>query len=189
MSWDPERGLLITNTNRLAFMVRLLERSEYDDELSGSGRRLSGEYAGQRGTPYGMYREPLVSPNGIPCNAPPWGTLTAVDLATGLKRWEVPLGKMSMGTGEIHGLLNLGGSLVTGGGLTFIAATRGEDVLRAFDTDTGHLLWQSALPAGGQATPMAYTIDGRQFVVIAAGGHGKLGTKQGDSLIAFALPD
>jgi quinoprotein glucose dehydrogenase len=127
----------------------------------------------------------LLSPLGIPCNKPPWGTLAAVDLSAGVIRWRQPLGSMAFGL--IRGLPNLGGPIVTASGLVFIAAAT-DDKLRAFDAATGKELWQAPLPAGGQATPMTYVARGRQFVIIAAGGHHRLGTKFGDAVVAFALP-
>jgi len=135
----------------------------------------------------------LRSPSGLPCNPPPWGSLIAVDLSRGAIRWNVPLGTtadlLPGGTPLIHGVPNLGGSIITAGGLVFVAAAM-DNYLRAFDIDTGDELWKGRLPAGGQATPMTYRVSaaGKQFVVIAAGGHGKLGTKLGDSVVAFALP-
>jgi quinoprotein glucose dehydrogenase len=128
----------------------------------------------------------------LPCIAPPWGELVAVDLAHGTIRWRAALGttveRLPMGAPVLRGTPNLGGLLVTAGGLVFIASAI-DNYVRAFDVETGAELWRSRLPAGGQATPMTYRLpDGRQFIVIAAGGHGKLGTKLGDSLIAYALP-
>ena len=140
-----------------------------------------------------MYREFLRTPSGMFCNPPPWGTLAAVDLATGKTRWEVPLGTMlqlaALPGSAQWGSVNLGGSVVTAGGLVFIAAAM-DNVLRAFDIETGRELANWELPAGGQATPMTYQLrkGGNQFVVICAGGHGKMGTKIGDYVVAFALP-
>lgn len=178
MSWSPERHLLVTNLMRLPFWVRL-ERREPGDS---SGNQI--------GTPYRMSRAMLASPKGLPCNRPPWGTLVAIDLATGEQRWQVPLGtipKLAQVPGAAEwGSPNMGGSITTASGLVFIGAAM-DDVLRAFDLETGAVLWSAALPAGGQATPMTYAIDGDQYVVIAAGGHGNLGTTFGDYVVAFRL--
>ena len=194
ISHDPKRGLLIAPTNRVVLFVRLIPRKEYEN-LRGTdaANRMSGEFGRQRGTPYAMYREFLRAPGGSFCNPPPWGTLSAVDLTTGKVRWEVPLGTipgLAAPAGSTSwGSVNLGGAAVTAGGLVFIAAAM-DPVLRAFDVETGRELWKTDLPAGGQATPMTYRLrrGGKQFVVICAGGHGKLGTKIGDSVVAFALP-
>jgi quinoprotein glucose dehydrogenase len=152
---------------------------------------LKGEFGRQTGTPYAMYREPLRAPSGAPCNAPPWGALTAVDLATGAVRWEVPLGQIPqlamVPESSKWGSFNLGGSIITAGGLVLIAAAM-DNYLRAFDVETGRELWKAELPASAQAMPMTYQgKDGKQYIVICAGGHGKLGTKMGDSVIAFTL--
>jgi quinoprotein glucose dehydrogenase len=118
----------------------------------------------------------------------------AINLDEGSVRWDVPLGTIrdiAPVPMPIHwGTPNLGGPIVTAGGPTFIGAAM-DDYLRAFDSETGEELWKGRLPAGGQATPMTYRIrtDGKQFVVIAAGGHGNLETTLGDYLVAFALPD
>jgi quinoprotein glucose dehydrogenase len=133
----------------------------------------------------GMQTRFLFSIFGVPCNPPPWGTLAAIDLATGTIRWQVPLGSMAFGL--IRGLPNLGGPIVTAGGLVFIAAAR-DDKLRAFDVHTGRELWQTPLPTGGQATPMTYVAGGRQIVVIAAGRHARMGTRFGDAVVAFVIP-
>jgi quinoprotein glucose dehydrogenase len=194
LSCDPQRGLLIANINRLAGVVKLIPRQEYDRlRSSGEGNRVEGEFAPQKGTPYGMHRQFLLSPSGTPCNPPPWGTLAAIDVSTGVLRWEVPLGTLSRlaalpGFAE-WGSPNLGGSMVTGGGLVFIAAAM-DTYFRAFDIDTGKELWKAELPASAQATPMTCRLrdGGKQLIIIAAGGHGKLGTKMGDHLVAFALP-
>jgi quinoprotein glucose dehydrogenase len=139
-----------------------------------------------------MYSGPLLSPLGLPCNPPPGGALTAVDLATGDVRWEVPLGTTPevsmMAQAREWGSFNLGGSLTTAGGLVFVAAAR-DTTFRAFDVETGNVLWSAELPASAQATPMTYrAASGKQFVVIAAGGHSGIGTKMGDHVVAFTLP-
>ncbi|MBV9757610.1 MAG: pyrroloquinoline quinone-dependent dehydrogenase [Alphaproteobacteria bacterium] len=179
---DPARHLFVINTNRLAHLVRLIPHA---DEAAARAANPHVEIGRAIGTPYAALREVLVSPLGLPCNRPPWGVLTAVDLDAGRLRWEVPLGSKALGL--IRGLPNLGGPIITAGGLVFIAAAMDER-LRAFDVETGRELWHAALPAGGQATPMTYVAGGRQFVVIAAGGHARLGTRLGDAVLAYALP-
>jgi quinoprotein glucose dehydrogenase len=194
ISHDPERNLLIAPTNRIVLLAKLIPRKEYES-LRGTdaANRLAGEFGRQTGTPYAVYREFLRAPGGLFCSPPPWGTLTAVDLASGKKRWEVPLGAIPgippVPGSEGWGAVNLGGAAVTRGGLVFIAAAMDPN-LRAFDVETGKELWKAELPAGGQATPMTYRLSksGKQFVVLCAGGHGKLGTKIGDFVVAWALP-
>jgi quinoprotein glucose dehydrogenase len=181
-AFDRENGLFIVNAMNLAHMVRLIPRADY---AAAHAAAPKAEIGLGLGTPYAAERTLLTSILGIPCNAPPWGTLTAVDLTSGAFRWQIPLGSMAMGF--IRGLPNLGGPIVTASGLVFIAASR-DDKLRAFDVSTGNELWQASLPAGGQATPMSYVAAGRQFVVVAAGGHSRLGSTLGDAVIAFSLP-
>jgi quinoprotein glucose dehydrogenase len=188
LSHDPARNLLIVNTNRLAHVVRLMPRMKcWLAALASAIREAKGEFAPQFGTGYGVYREVLRSPSGAPCNAPPWGTLAAVDLTSGEVRWEVPLSTVPQAAS--WGSTNLGGAVTTAGGLVFIAAAR-DSRLRAFDVETGRELWSAELPASAQATPMTHQLgqDRQQFVTIAAGGHGKFGTQMGDHVVAFALP-
>ncbi len=186
-AYDPSRHLLIMDTNRLAMWVKLIPRDEFDSarKNASDSDRLHGEFARQTGAPFAMFRTPLLAPSGTPCTAPPWGTVAAVDLFTGRKVWDTPLG--SFIPGQKTGTITLGGPIATAGGLGFSAATM-DNFMRAFDSDTGAELWSFELPAGGQATPMTYTLGGKQYLVIAAGGHGKLDTKQGDYVLAFTLP-
>ncbi|MGQ0650385.1 MAG: pyrroloquinoline quinone-dependent dehydrogenase [Gemmatimonadaceae bacterium] len=189
LSIDEERQILVAPSNRLATLVRLVPR----DRVAAVRRATPGaEYGAQRGTPYAMLRTFLLSPKGIPCNPPPWGVLTAIDLSTGGVKWERPLGAMPQlasrpGAGQ-WGSIGMGGALVTAGGRAFIGATLDQKI-RAFDIETGRELWSAALPAAGMANPMTYTdATGRQFVVIAAGGHDRLPIRKSDHIIAFALP-
>ncbi len=189
MSYDPARHILVANTNHLAAMVRLIPRAGYDaDRVRSKGERIFGEYSRMNGTPYAMYRTIVLSPKGIPCTPPPWGALTAIDVDRGAVRWETPFGsipRLAALRADL-GSPNLGGSM-TSGGVVFIAAAM-DEVFRAFDVESGRELWRAQLPASAQASPMTYRAAGRQFVVIAAGGHGKLHTKRGDAVVAFALP-
>ena len=122
---------------------------------------------------------------------PPWGTLVALNLKKGTLEWEVPLGYMmdpaKYPDAKKWGSLNFGGAITTAGGLVFVAASL-DGHLRAFSTKDGSTQWEVPLPASGQATPMTYQVNGQQYVVIAAGGHGKLGTKLGDYVVAYKLP-
>jgi quinoprotein glucose dehydrogenase len=199
MNWSgyafhPDAQVLVTNTLRLPFEVHLIPRDQYPAvERAAREGKMRAEVSPQHGTPFGMSREPIVSPSGVPCNAPPWAVLTAVDLTGGKILWEVPLGTTA-GVFPISpptriGLAGFGGPIVTAGGLVFIGAAW-DSYLRAFDLNTGEELWKGQLPAAGEATPMTYQLrpNGKQFVVIAAGGHGKLPIKLGDSLVAFTLP-
>jgi len=186
-AWDPVRNVLIANTNRVAAVMKLIPR---EDLINAIARRKEtempwgGEFALQRGTPYGMHRDWLVAPNGQPCNRPPWGAVVAFDLNSGKLRWESALG--IQGEGWPKGSLNLGGPMATAGGLIFAAAAV-DPHLRAFDSDTGKELWTVELPASAQSTPMTYVWKGKQYIVICAGGHGKMGSKMGDAVVAFAL--
>jgi quinoprotein glucose dehydrogenase len=194
VAWDPVRQIVVVPVNRVGAYVQIIRREQYD-RATASPRH---EYGMMRGTPYVVRRRILLSPLGLPCTPPPFGALVAVSLEHGTKLWEVPLGttrdlvarKALLPLAFATGTPNLGGAIATAGGLVFVAAAM-DDYLRAFDIETGKELWKGRLPAGGQATPMTYRVSpsGRQYVVIAAGGHGRLGTTRGDHVVAFALPD
>jgi quinoprotein glucose dehydrogenase len=193
VSYDPQNHMLVTNVNKLVASIRLIPREKLKEEESKSEAVLRAETGRQEGTPYVLKRDYLftIEEEGFKMQtAPPWGTLLAIDMNSGELKWEVPLGFMY--DPQQHpdalnwGSINFGGALTTAGGLTFVAASF-DGFFRAFDTRTGKVLWQDQLPAGGQATPMSYQVNGRQFVVIAAGGHGKLGTKLGDAVVAYSL--
>jgi quinoprotein glucose dehydrogenase len=182
-AFDAQRHVLVVNADSMPAKVRIIPRAEFDDH----GRRTEdGDYATQAGAPYGMFRRFLRGPAGMPCNHAPWGVLTAIDLDAGTIKWQVPLGSLL----NLPGSVSLGGPIVTAGGVVFIASTI-DPFMRAFDVETGRELWKGALPASGHATPMTYQMqpNGRQFVVIAAGGHAKITeTPLSDALVAFALP-
>jgi len=189
-AFDPQHSLLFVNTNNLPAKTKLIPRADYARRES---RTEDGEYSPQTGTPYGLFRRFLQSPSDLPCIAPPWGILAAVDMVEGEIRWRVPLGSMQDFGGKQPpippGSINLGGPIVTAGGLVFIASAF-DPFLRAFDAETGKELWKAQLPASGHATPMTYrSATGKQFVVIAAGGHPKITEESlADALVAFSLP-
>jgi quinoprotein glucose dehydrogenase len=190
LAFDAGRQIAFVNTSSALHLVTLIpanrvkaaQAAEPDEEISP-----------QAGAAYGMRRVTLLSPLGLPCNPPPWGQLHAVDMRTGKVLWEVPLGTtrdLAPGSQIVMrhtGTPNFGGPIATRSGLVFIGAAM-DDYLRAFDSATGRELWRGRLPAGGQATPMTYVWKGRQYVVIAAGGHSKSDTKRGDQVVAYALP-
>lgn len=214
---DPSTGILYANVNQLAYEVRLVPRTQDPRNFWSVARSLlqesvdfwrnllrpntftgpphtdglyppdSGGYelSEQAGTPYRIYRAPILSPSGLPCTPQPWGALIAVDLNQGKKRWTTPLGTMV--TNQLTGAVTVGGPIVTAGGLIFTGGGV-EPLLRAYDAKTGQELWRGALPAAAQSTPMTYQINGKQYVVVTAGGHGSLALTLGDAVVAFALP-
>ena len=190
---DVRRNRIIAAVNHMPMVVTLATRETLRAQQE-SGEFPHSEFAPQSGTPYGLRREPLLSPWGLPCVRPPWGTLVSIDLDKNQIDWQVPLGSTrglapAWLPSRDSGMPGLGGAIVTAGDLVFVGASM-DSQFRAFDVETGKELWRRALPAGGQATPMTYRAgpDHHQFIVIAAGGHGGLGTPQGDYVIAYALP-
>jgi quinoprotein glucose dehydrogenase len=190
LSIDEDRQIAIANITMIPWRVRLVPR-----------KQVSAAVANARwtplmiGTPYAWEQEPFLGPLAVPCNQPPWGRLTAVDLRSGRTLWSRPLGTardsgpLGLGFGPPIpvGVPNVGGAVTTRGDVTFIAGTM-DQYIRAFDTRNGAELWKARLPAGGQATPMTYMAAGRQYLVVSAGGHAILGTRKGDVTLAFALP-
>lgn len=188
---DPQRQILFGAPNYLAFVSRLVKREDVQDTLSG------GSETGlqpNRGAPYLVSLKPFLSLLGLPCQAPPWGYVTAVDLRSMKKVWQHKNGtsrdSAPLGIPLSVGVPNLGGPLVTASGLGFLSGTL-DYYLRAYDLRTGEELWKDRLPAGGQATPISYVSSktGKQYVVVMAGGHGSFGTRMGDSLVAWTLED
>jgi len=193
LAFDPNQQTAVVFAMNLPMEVALIPRDDLRSVYE-SGEFDGQEFARQTGTPYGMRRDALLSPLDVPCIAPPWGTLSAVDMTTGTIAWQKPLGTIQDVAPAIvpnfdYGVPGIGGPMLTGSGLIFIGAAL-DNYLRAFDIVTGQNLWEGRLPAGGQATPMTYFLEetGKQYVLIAAGGHGRIGSTTGDYLIAYALP-
>ena len=187
-AYDEARNLLVVNMSNMAHLVRLIPADEV-----GAVREVfhNAEVSPQTGAPFGMKRDPFLSPVGLPCTPPPWGLIAGVDLAAGEIVWRKRIGTtrdLAGGLALPLGTPNVGGPTITAGGLLFIGAAM-DNYLRALDVETGEELWKGRLPAGGQATPMTYEWEGRQYVVIYAGGHARMTTTLGDSIVAFALPE
>lgn len=187
-AFDASRNLLVVNMNNLGHLIRLVPNDKAEETMELSE---DAEYAPMEGAPLGMTRELLVSPLGLPCTPPPWGVIAGVDIAKGEIVWRRVLGTTRdlapMGLEVETGAPNLGGPAITAGGLIFITAAF-DSYLRALDVETGKELWKTRLPASSAATPMTYVWEGRQYVVVAAGGYGNLDSRMGDHVIAFALP-
>jgi len=194
LAFEPKSQTAIAFALDIPMEVALIPRGRLDAVLE-SGIYDDYEIARMSGTPYAMRRGMLDSLLGMPCTAPPWAYLTAIDMRGGTIAWRRPVGTIQDIAPAIVPNLELGvpgagGPIVTAGNLVFMAATM-DNYLRAFDLRDGKTLWESRLPAGGQATPMTYFDAGtrKQYVVIAAGGHARMGTTPGDYVIAYALPD
>ena len=190
-AYDPRHSLLLVNANNLPAKVRVIPADKFWGEAARQAE--DGEYTQQFGAPYAMFRTFLfATAHHLPCAPPPWGTLSAVDMTTGAIRWQVPLGSLAPDKPRVpEGGPSLGGPIVTAGGLVFIAGTMIDPSLRAFDVETGKEIWKAQLPTSGGATPMTYQTprSGKQFLVIAAGGHrGVSEEPQNDSIVAFTLP-
>jgi quinoprotein glucose dehydrogenase len=190
-AYDPQHSLLIVNTNNLPAKVRVIPADKFWDESDANAE--DGDYNRQFGAPFGLFRTFLFGKaHHLPCAPPPWGTLSAVDMTTGTIRWQVPLGSMAPEIPSVPmGAPSLGGPIVTAGGLVFIAGTVIDPGFRAFDVETGKEVWKAQLPTSGAATPMTYRTraGGKQFLVIAAGGHPKVTEeKQTDEIVAYTLP-
>lgn len=187
---DPERQVMFGMPTYLAFTSRLVPR----DQIPPKGQDEKGSEQGLNrndGAPYGVYMGPFLGPLGIPCQAPPWGYVAGADLANGKIAWKHKNGTVRDMTPLPLpfkvGVPGIGGPIVTKGGVAFLGAAV-DDYIRAYDVTSGRQLWEGRLPAGGQATPMTYTVGDKQYVLIVAGGHGSVGTKPGDYVIAYTLP-
>jgi len=196
ISVDTDRQVAVANPMALPFVSRLVPRGPGNpiepDENDKGGTGTETGIQPQYGVPYGVTLNPFLSPLGLPCKQPSWGYISAIDLKTNDIVWKKRIGTVRdsspLPLPFKMGMPMLGGPISTAGNVMFIAATA-DNYLRAFDVSNGKQLWQARLPAGGQATPMTYEVDGKQYVVIVAGGHGSFGTKMGDYVIAYALPD
>jgi quinoprotein glucose dehydrogenase len=191
---DPVRQIAIANPMAVPFVSKLLPRGPDNPDAPNDAHPSGSEIGVQPmyGTPYGVVLHPLLSPVGLPCLRPPWGYMAGINLKTMKIAWMHPNGTIRDSTPVPMpikmGVPTLGGPLTTAGGVTFLTSTL-DYFIRAYDVTTGQQLWEDRLPAGGQSTPMSYAVDGEQYVVTAAGGHGSFGTKTGDYVIAYALPD
>jgi glucose dehydrogenase len=178
-AFDPLLNVMYVNVNDAPTINQLRLLPQIPGRAPGPDRYTINEYT------------LFLDKDGVPAIAPPWGTLNAIDLVKGEILWRVPLGEyphlVAKGIRNT-GTMNYGGAVSTAGGIVFIAATADEKI-RAFEKHSGRVLWEHALPAGGYATPSVYMVDGKEYVVIAAGGGGKNATKSSDSVVAFALPD
>lgn len=187
---DPVRQVMIATPVHLAFTYQLIARHDPTTNYVSAGQRehWNENYGGR----YAIMIGPFISPIGLPCQQPPWGAIAGVDLRTGKVAWMHRNGTVRDQMPRFlpipfpMGVASLGGPLITAGGVAFYSGTL-DNYLRAYDVTTGRKLWQARLPAGGQATPMTYRINGKQMVVVAAGGHGSFGTTLGDAIVAYAL--
>lgn len=192
---DPVRQMAFTTPASLAFVSRLIPRAD-DTSLYVQGKDRPNDSLPALnenfGAPFAVQLSAFTSVFGLPCQAPPWGHVAGADLRTGRVVWKHKNGTVRdsspLPLPFAMGVPSLGGPMMTAGGVAFLSGTL-DYYLRAYDVASGKELWRSRLPAGGQATPMSYRgSDGRQYVVVAAGGHGSLGTRTGDHVIAYALP-
>ena len=192
---DPHRQVAFTTPTYLAFVSTLVPRPDATAEVVQGGHPPAGALPALNenfGAPFAVKLHPFTSPLGIPCQAPPWGYVAGADLATGKIAWKRHNGTVRdlapVPLPIRMGVPNLGGPVMTAGGVAFLSGSM-DDYVRGYAVDDGRQLWQNRLPAGGQATPMTYQgADGRQFLLVVAGGHGSTHTKAGDYVIAYALP-
>jgi quinoprotein glucose dehydrogenase len=189
---DPVRQIAIANPIAIPFVSTLLPRGP-DNPAAPDNAHPTGSEIGVQpmyGSPYGVVLKPFLSPIGLPCMRPPWGYMAGIDLKTRKIAWMHRNGTIrdssKLALPFKMGVPSLGGPMATAGGVAFLTSTM-DYYIRAYDVATGRQLWEDRLPAGGQSTPMTYAVNGKQYVVTAAGGHGSFGTKAGDYVIAYSL--
>lgn len=198
---DPRSKILVTNVLRMAHYAQLIPAQEVSDRRGTTQENMMGAPAVLLGTPYALKQMALIAPPATLCTAPPYAELVAVDIEKGTIIWRAPLGTwerslpppmagaaFSLPLPLRWGTPTFGGPILTAGGLVFIGAT-GDDRFRAFDAASGRELWSARLPTGAFAVPMTYAVRGRQYVVIAAGGHAFIYPRPGDTITAYALPE
>lgn len=189
----PDKNILVVNINTAPFEGRLIKigAETGGDHIVAHGKEMR---VTMQGSPYIIATDTVTSPLGAPCTKPPWGKLVGIDMSKGEVLWESPLGSIhdlapvSLPFDMDYGTPNLGGAIATGGGLSFIAATM-DKRFRAFDSLSGKTLWTTKLPVDAATVPMSYQINGKQYVVIAAGGHKMFARGTGDYILAYALPE
>ncbi|HDS8345466.1 TPA: membrane-bound PQQ-dependent dehydrogenase, glucose/quinate/shikimate family [Proteus mirabilis] len=194
ISVNQDRQVAVMNFITLPFISKLYLKDPQDSQAIDAGHGEQGLQP-MTGTPYSVDIHPFLSPLGLPCKQPPWGFVAGVDLTKNELVWQQRFGTIRDSLPNLVelpplkiGVPGLGGAISTAGNVMFVAASQ-DNYIRAFNVTDGKMLWEARLPAGGQATPMTYSIGGKQYVVIMAGGHGSFGTKMGDSLVAYGLPD
>ncbi|MFV5312357.1 glucose/quinate/shikimate family membrane-bound PQQ-dependent dehydrogenase [Acinetobacter schindleri] len=193
MSVNPDRQIALTNPIGLPFVSRLIPQDP-NRKQTAKGAGTEAGVQPMYGVPYGVEISAFLSPFGLPCKQPAWGYVAGVDLTTHEVAWKRRIGTIRDSMPGVPlppfkmGVPMLGGPISTAGNVMFVGATQ-DNYIRAINVNNGDELWKGRLPAGGQATPMTYEANGKQYVVIMAGGHGSFGTKMGDSLVAYALPD
>jgi quinoprotein glucose dehydrogenase len=184
---------MVVASNRVPLIVGMPSRQHVEGSIDKTGVEGLNMSFDVKGSPFVTQIRPLLSPLGAPCSAPPWAGLTAIDIVNKKIVWDVPLGSiekmapvpMPFFNTEL-GTPGAGGPLITAGGLAFIGYTL-DDKFRAFDIETGTVLWSADLPAAGMSVPITYTANGEQYIVIPAGGHTMYGSTLGDSVVAFKL--
>ena len=198
ISVNPDRQVALMNPMALPFVSKLIPRGPNNplwpkEGLTGAGTGTELGIQPQYGVPYGVEINAFLSPLGLPCKEPAWGYVAGVNMENHEVVWRKRIGTIRDSLKGIQlpplkiGVPMLGGPISTAGNVMFIAGTQ-DNYIRGYNVTNGDLLWQARLPAGGQATPMTYEANGKQYLVIMAGGHGSFGTQMGDYLIAYALP-